>query len=336
MPWCPKCKAEYQEGFHVCSDCNVELVETLEEEKVFAPFFQSEEKSVAVKLMKYFEYSGLKSEIRYDEETEVYVLFVPEKQHKQAKKLYQAFYFVERERLENEASRALDPEETTEEISSSQTQEESTLPLDESVEDATEAAIDRMEMDTETKHDETETDLESTEEDSDQDPSTEDHSSYETATYVMKADQYKDYNATVWVFLLTGIVGIAVVILNIVGVLSIFNGILPTIVMSALFLFFIYIGISTHTKAKKIQAEIEEENNLTEKINLWLKENITDEFLASQHNDSISKELNYIKITETIKQMLKDHFGNQNPAYLDRLIEEFYTATFEEASDSDL
>ena len=27
MPWCPKCKTEYREGFTVCADCGSELVE---------------------------------------------------------------------------------------------------------------------------------------------------------------------------------------------------------------------------------------------------------------------------------------------------------------------
>jgi hypothetical protein len=27
--FCPKCRAEYREGFKVCSDCNVDLVDTL-------------------------------------------------------------------------------------------------------------------------------------------------------------------------------------------------------------------------------------------------------------------------------------------------------------------
>ena len=32
MPWCPKCKAEYREGFTECSTCKVPLMDTLPEE----------------------------------------------------------------------------------------------------------------------------------------------------------------------------------------------------------------------------------------------------------------------------------------------------------------
>lgn len=27
--FCPQCRAEYREGFHICSDCQIELVETI-------------------------------------------------------------------------------------------------------------------------------------------------------------------------------------------------------------------------------------------------------------------------------------------------------------------
>ena len=33
MPWCPICKNEYREGIKLCAECQVELVEHLEEEK---------------------------------------------------------------------------------------------------------------------------------------------------------------------------------------------------------------------------------------------------------------------------------------------------------------
>jgi len=34
MPWCPKCKTEYQEGFEKCADCGSDLVDELPEEEL--------------------------------------------------------------------------------------------------------------------------------------------------------------------------------------------------------------------------------------------------------------------------------------------------------------
>ncbi|MGE5416920.1 MAG: hypothetical protein ACM3UZ_09185 [Acidobacteriota bacterium] len=31
MPWCPKCRVEYRDGFKTCSDCDAELVDKLPE-----------------------------------------------------------------------------------------------------------------------------------------------------------------------------------------------------------------------------------------------------------------------------------------------------------------
>lgn len=33
MPWCPKCKVEYREGFSICSDCGTYLVDKLPPEE---------------------------------------------------------------------------------------------------------------------------------------------------------------------------------------------------------------------------------------------------------------------------------------------------------------
>ncbi len=64
MPWCPKCKNEYREGFRVCADCGCELVETLPEEKHPLTFGTKEEMT---RLAEFLEYSGIDGvEIRYD------------------------------------------------------------------------------------------------------------------------------------------------------------------------------------------------------------------------------------------------------------------------------
>lgn len=33
MPWCPKCRTEYENGFKTCNDCNADLVDELEQDK---------------------------------------------------------------------------------------------------------------------------------------------------------------------------------------------------------------------------------------------------------------------------------------------------------------
>lgn len=53
MPWCPKCKNEYYEGFTICADCKVPLVASLEEEvqemeeeEVYEPMWEQPEEVV--------------------------------------------------------------------------------------------------------------------------------------------------------------------------------------------------------------------------------------------------------------------------------------------------
>ncbi|MDF2512619.1 MAG: hypothetical protein K0S04_2485 [Herbinix sp.] len=318
MPWCPNCKAEYQPGFTVCSDCKIELVEDIKEAEVLIPFFQAEDKKVAEKLVKFFDYSDLQSSLEYDEENAVYVVSIPPKKQQEAKKLYQAFYYVERERLASGESDLLAKKDGKKPLESSEDTEER-----ESVEDEESNGYDN--------HSE-EPEEESTDDEYKEITPGDEINAFddkpEPAVYVMKADQYKDLTGTVWIFLLFGIAGLVVVLLNVIGVLHFFNGWIPNTVMGALFLFFLYVAQSTSSKAKKVQTEIDEENKLTEQINDWLKANVTEVLVSSLQDENISDELNYIRVTDKVKDMLIEEFGNQNLAYLDRLIEEYYNENF--------
>ncbi len=306
MPWCPNCKAEFQEGVKVCSDCDIELVEDLAKAEVLEPFFQAEDKKVAEKLASFFEYSDLRAEVRYNEETEVYIVLVPPKQQSQAKKLYQAFCFVESTKMErNNENKTSSVEHDS---------EEEPMDIDQTLETTEDALNEKDEDDLKAPGD---------------DISDFDEVEKPSYAYVMKEDQYKDLTGTVWIFLFFGLAGSVLVILNIIGVFSFINGWIAIGVMGALFLSFIYIAFSTHQKAKKVQAEIEAENKLTEEINHWLEQTVTESFLTTLHNDDISEELNYIKNIETIKEMLLKEFGPQNLAYLDRIIDEYYSTTFD-------
>ncbi len=334
MPWCPKCKNEFQEGYTICSDCKVELVEELPVMEEFIPFFQSESKKIAEKLAKYFSYSNLKSVIRFSDELEVYIVYVPSDLRNVAQKLYQAFYFVERERHEN----GLDDEETTE--AEEMTEAEEGLLNEEALEADTEEADDLL-PDTEALEDDSTLTSELfkdgkalyrdtwNEKAPVEEEVEEEVVEIVPVSYVMKAEKYKDYTATVGVFLGIGILGIVFVVLNIAGVLTILNGILPISVMGALFIFFIIVGISSLKKAKELRLQIADEKKMTDQINDWLKTNVTAEYLESLSDETVSAEVNYIRVTDIIKKRLQENFPDQNSDYLDRLIEEFYNENFD-------
>ncbi len=331
MPWCPNCKTEYQEGFTVCSDCGADLVESLEEEAILVPFFQSEEKRIADKLASFFQYSNMPSSVTFDEENELYIVNIPPKAEKEARKLYQAFYFVERENISN----GLYDDDTMETDNSTEEAEavENTPSVADQEEEVSEEGPEIELFDEEQNEDEPKEDEAApTEKPAKRNAADEAASDTEeeTRVYEMKAEKYKDLAGTVWIFLFFGITGLVFVLLNVVGILSVLNGWLPNIVMGILFLSFLYIGISTNSRAKKLRSEIAAENEMTEKINAWFKEHFTEEFVASLYNNTISEELNYIKLTEIVKEMLLKEFGPQNPAYLDRLIEDYYTNNFDQ------
>jgi hypothetical protein len=316
MPWCPKCKTEYQEGYTQCKDCKVELVEELEdleEAMEFVPFYQAEDEKTADKLASFFEYSGIPSKVEFDDEYEVYSVMIPPEAEKDARKFYAAFYYVETERMLNEKANGMNSEPTdlpeeSEEAAKSLSEEEDTS--DSEYEEDTEEEEYAGEIPSD-------------------DISVSGVQRNDGRVYIMKSDQYKDLTGTVWIFLFFGVVGLIFVILNATGIITLLNGWLPNLVMGALFVFFLFVAMSTSKKAKMVRSEIDAENLMTRDITNWLKTNVTKEFLASLHNDSISEEANYIRYTDHIKELLIKEFGNQNLSYLDRIIEEFYNETFE-------
>jgi uncharacterized membrane protein len=299
---------EYREGMTVCSDCKVELVEELIEVEEPISLYHTKKKSIADRLLKYLNYSGLSSaSVSLDETNQEYHIVVSPKEEKSARKHMQAFFAVELTNLKpNVKSKSSAPSEEDNDYYEEDDSEEF---VDEEASEENQLEEDLLDEFSKDAEDE-----------------------YKPAPppYVFKEDLYKDLNSSVGLFLFFGIVGLIVVFLNVVGILSIFNGLLPNLVMGALFVIFLYIALSSHQKAKQVKSEIAAENKLTKEINSWLEFNVTDRFLDTHKNPDISDEANYLHIVDTIKDLLIKEFGEQNLSYLDRLIEEFYSNTFDQ------
>lgn len=114
MPYCPECKCEYREGFSMCSDCRVDLVQVLEEkaqsktsgEDAPVPVFSSSQGGEAAIVKSILEQAGIpvmeqwkpKScfqiqpfSIRVPSPLDEVLLLVPESLAEDARKLLEQF-----------------------------------------------------------------------------------------------------------------------------------------------------------------------------------------------------------------------------------------------------
>ena len=89
MPWCPKCKNEYKEGYTVCADCGSQLVASLEDGPV-AVYFGEE--TLLNEICDFMRANGIRdTEVVFDEKENTYVLFVPKKIIAEAQKQIRVF-----------------------------------------------------------------------------------------------------------------------------------------------------------------------------------------------------------------------------------------------------
>lgn len=89
MPWCPKCKNEYKDGYTVCADCGTELVASLDEGPV-AVYFGEE--ILLNEIVDFMHANGLNdAEVVFDEKEATFELFVTRKKAEEAQKLIRVF-----------------------------------------------------------------------------------------------------------------------------------------------------------------------------------------------------------------------------------------------------
>jgi hypothetical protein len=297
MPWCPKCNMEYREGIKVCADCGTELIDAATENKVTeSELVRLETEEDAQKLIEFLHYSKIEhASYSYNEKDQSYVVLVDEKDLKEAKKLFDAFYIAETEAEEDFANGK------TADI----------LPSDSNDDDLKDEGYTYEKS----KDNSSLNDMKS--------------ASKSSSVYVKKADQFKDLRSTGYIFIAVGIGGLVVLLLNILGVLSFYQGYFAWTIMGILFTIFLIIGFGTLKHSTQVKGQIDEENRLTDAINDWLDKNITQEVLDTVIDPNEADEINYFKQTEYIKNRILDEFDkNLVDSYIDLLVEDFYNSHF--------
>ncbi len=299
--WCPKCKNEYREGITVCMDCKVDLVESLDETEEDTELLHSfAEEDDAKKLVSYLEYSGISSHYEPMKEENLFGVFLEKKKMKQAKKAFAAFLTVETQKrlegmMDSDSVAAVEDESSTVKSASEEEKDEGQREEDQ------EEIMEELRLAL---------------------------SSASQGSYVSKAEKSADYRSSAITFLFFGVVGLIVMGLHWAGVFQYFST-LSSIVITVLFVGFLFVGIDSFSRAKKAKAESEEEERFTAQLKEWLEQNLTYNTLLAADQADLSKEANFLNEMNEMKKIIQKNFGELDPAFLEHFTEEYYNEHFD-------
>ena len=291
MPWCPKCKSEYREGFTVCADCGSGLVD---EEQ----FLKLEEERAAAEQAKRLELAM---------------------QQAAGMAAGKAGGLTARE-AERLAAEAESIEDTAwEEAPDFAMQEEADTDAGEEGEAGMAAGLPREQAGEGI-------DASCHEPEADAGQPKRAAGIQSAALYQDSTERANENRSSAWISLIMGSVGLVVIVLGILGIIPLHfsNPYLFYGVMAAVFLLFIVAGIVSMKNAKLFAKKAESENSLRDAMLAWCRENLRAQEVdgAIGVDGTESEEALYFKRFECIKAKLNYQFVNLDQCFLEKFIDD--------------
>ena len=311
MPWCPKCRNEYRDGFTVCSDCGTPLVSELSK-TVIKPLCHFNNDEAYVKFTKYLNHLALKPSTVVKDELD-YIGF-DRNSFDDARKALIAFARVEGN---INLIKQIDSSYIVEMIDMNEVYKEG--------EKIKEIADNMGEATDETTEDDPEEEFDTVKE-----------LVYGTKSqvYESKKNKAEEMSGSGYMLIILGICGAVFVVLHMLGLLSILNTQLFSLIMMLfIFVAMTYWGFHSLKKSKEYEADAVEEEKLTGYIKEWLKQNISAEDIKSADLPENVPEENFLLRTEYIKKRLTGEVKELkalDDVYLDSLVEDYYNSIFGE------
>lgn len=154
--------------------------------------------------------------------------------------------------------------------------------------------------------------------------------------YRNSAERAEDNKTSAWTLLSVGIVGVAVMMLIIAGIIPLrFYGLTRYLiygVMLVMFLLFVIMGIVSLRNSKIFAKKAESENMLTQTMKEWCKSSLNSEELDNQlfgtEELKTPEELKYFKRCELLKQKISEKFMNLDEGFLESFVDSIYENIF--------
>lgn len=152
--------------------------------------------------------------------------------------------------------------------------------------------------------------------------------------YIDKRSQYEEMKSSAYTFLFVGALGIFAIILIALDIIPLhmaaYMRVIMAIVMGSLFLFFLFIGVQSFQKMKKLAVDaVDEEHTTHEILEAFQKEHTAASIDAAiSETGNITNEQLYFYRYEQIKNILTACYPDLAENYMEDLIEKIYTALF--------
>lgn len=145
-----------------------------------------------------------------------------------------------------------------------------------------------------------------------------------STVYVDAKARYQEYKSSGIMFLVFAVIFLVFGIMNVSGMVNIMASTASLIIIFGAAAGFAYVGVTSLLKISSLKAEVSTEEETTDKIMEYLKENFSKETLAAMENEELSGELLYFQQIEVMKEALTAEFEGADENYIDALIEEYY------------
>ena len=321
---CPICKNEYREGFTHCPDCDVDLVDSLDEVLVPVMFGQEDELRELAGILNG---SGIaQTDVRFDEKDQIFELFIPKGQIETAREILQAVMSQEEADEDPEANEGEEPDfDGDEDAAAEILDDEETEADDEDGETVDFEVADNGDITIIGSGDERDEDVRL------------------SGVYESKRQKAENHKSSAGALLIVGGLGmVAIALLNLDMLpIKLYGGskYLISGVMAVLFVIFIGMGVAGLKNYKRYLAEAEEEEDLISRAKEFLENTLTREAIEAAAGDHIEggekaaeqsakNELLYFPRMEVIRGRMKEEFPEMETALLEKMADDHYTELF--------